>query len=45
MVFSPITFLAPGSRNVMVDVRAIQASLTAVYGLDRNVRELVSGGL
>ena len=36
-------YLPERGRNVMVDVRAIQASLSAVYHADRVVRELVSG--
>ena len=36
-------YLPERGRNVMVDVRAIQASLGAVYHADRVVRELVSG--
>jgi hypothetical protein len=38
-------YLPERGRNVMVDVRAIQAALTAVYRLDRIVRELVNGGM
>jgi hypothetical protein len=38
-------YLPERGRNVMVDVRAIQASLTAVYRLERIVRELVNGGM
>lgn len=38
-------YLPERGRNVMVDVRAIQASLTAVYRLDRIVRELMRGGM
>ncbi len=36
-------YLPDRGRNVMVDVRAIQAALTAVYHLDRIVRELTNG--
>ncbi len=36
-------YLPERGRNVMVDVRAIQASLSAVYHADRVVRELVNG--
>ncbi len=36
-------YLPERGRNVMVDVRAIQASLSAVYRADRVVRELVNG--
>jgi hypothetical protein len=38
-------YLPDRGRNVMVDVRAIQASLKAVYRLDRIVRELMRGGM
>jgi hypothetical protein len=38
-------YLPERGRNVMVDVRAIQATLTAVYRLDRIVQELVNGGM
>ncbi len=36
-------YLPERGRNVMVDVRAIQAALGAVYHADRVVRELVAG--
>jgi len=36
-------YLPERGRNLMVDVRAIQASLSAVYHADRVVQELVSG--
>jgi hypothetical protein len=36
-------YLPERGRNVMVDVRAIQAALTAVYHADRIVRELTTG--
>ena len=36
-------YLPERGRNVMVDVRAIQAALTAVYHADRIVRELTDG--
>ncbi len=36
-------YLPERGRNVMVDVRAIQAALTAVYHAERVAKELVSG--
>ncbi len=36
-------YLPARGRNVMVDTRAIQAALSAVYQVDRVVRELVNG--
>ena len=36
-------YLPARGRNVMVDMRAIQAALTSVYHADRVARELVSG--
>jgi hypothetical protein len=36
-------YLPERGRNVMVDVRAIQAALTAVYHADRVARELTTG--
>lgn len=38
-------YLPERGRNVMVDVRAIQAALTAVYRLDRVIQELLNGGM
>ena len=38
-------YLPERGRNVMVDVRAIQASLDVVYDADRIVRELLTGRL
>jgi hypothetical protein len=36
-------YLPERGRNVMVDVRAVQAALTAVYHADRVVQELLAG--
>jgi len=36
-------YLPEEGRNVMVDVRAIRASLETVYGADRIVREILAG--
>jgi hypothetical protein len=38
-------FLPERGRNVMVDVRAVQAALDQVYDADRIVRELLTGRL
>ena len=36
-------YLPERGRNVMVDMRAIQAALTSVYHADRVVQELTTG--
>jgi len=38
-------YLPERGRNVMVDMRAVQAALTVVYGADRVVQELLTGRL